>query len=59
MLLLTVQPPSQGKLIDLGSHGIPGWVLHQEMGRQTRIEFPMNWYEDDQFLGFAFSFFIH
>ncbi|XP_034701866.1 disease resistance protein RPV1-like [Vitis riparia] len=56
--LKKVEPPSQGKLIDLGSHGIPGWVLHQEMGRQIRIEFPMNWYEDDQFLGFAF-FFLH
>ncbi|KAJ9671298.1 hypothetical protein PVL29_027333 [Vitis rotundifolia] len=40
------------------SNGIPGWVLHQEMGSQIRIELPMNWYEDDDFLGFAFSFFI-
>ncbi|KAJ9671299.1 hypothetical protein PVL29_027334 [Vitis rotundifolia] len=56
--LWKVQSPSQWKQIILGSHGIPGWVLHQEMGRQIRIEFPMNWYEDDQFLGFAF-FFLH
>ena len=34
--------------------GIPGWVFHQEIGSQVRIEPPPNWYEDDHFLGFAF-----
>ena len=34
--------------------GIPGWVFHQEIGSQVRIEPPLNWYEDDYFLGFAF-----
>ena len=38
----------------LGNGGIPGWVLHQEIGSQVRIEPPLNWYEDDHFLGFAF-----
>ena len=41
-------------IIILGNGGIPGWVLHQEIGSQVRIEPPLNWYEDDHFLGFAF-----
>ncbi|KAL6343097.1 hypothetical protein AAG906_018933 [Vitis piasezkii] len=45
----------EGKMIlILGNGGIPGWVLHQEIGSQVRIEPPLNWYEDDHFLGFAF-----
>ena len=54
MLLLTVQPLLKWRSINLGGNGIPGWVLHQEMGSQIRIELPMNWYEDDHFLGFGF-----
>ncbi|KAL6326305.1 hypothetical protein AAG906_005499 [Vitis piasezkii] len=49
-----IEPPLKWRSINLGSNGIPGWVLHQEMGRQIRIELPMNWYEDDHFLGFGF-----
>ncbi|KAL6342797.1 hypothetical protein AAG906_016632 [Vitis piasezkii] len=41
-------------ILILGNGGIPGWVLHQEIGSQVRIEPPLNWYEDDYFLGFAF-----
>ncbi|RVW11999.1 TMV resistance protein N [Vitis vinifera] len=45
----------EGKMILIvGNGGIPGWVLHQEIGSQVRIEPPLNWYEDDHFLGFAF-----
>ena len=36
-----------------GSSGIPGWVLHQEMEREVRIELPVNWYRDNHFLGFV------
>ncbi|XP_034680298.1 disease resistance protein RPV1-like [Vitis riparia] len=50
----TVEPPLKWRSINLGGNGIPGWVLHQEMGSQIRIELPMNWYEDDHFLGFGF-----
>eukprot|EP00261_Vitis_vinifera_P038522 XP_019079765.1 PREDICTED: TMV resistance protein N-like [Vitis vinifera] len=49
-----IEPPLKWRSINLGSNGIPRWVLHQEMGRQIRIELPMNWYEDDHFLGFGF-----
>ena len=54
MLPLTVQPPLKWRSINLGGNGIPGWVRHQEMGNLIRIELPMNWYEDDHFLGFGF-----
>ncbi|WJZ87726.1 hypothetical protein VitviT2T_007087 [Vitis vinifera] len=50
----------KGKVIIIpGNGGIPGWVLHQEIGSQVRIELPLNWYEDDHFLGFAFFFLYH
>ncbi|KAL6326214.1 hypothetical protein AAG906_001609 [Vitis piasezkii] len=49
-----IEPPLKWRSINLGSNGIPRWVLHREMGRQIRIELPMNWYEDDHFLGFGF-----
>ena len=42
------------RVVILGNGGIPGWVIHQEIGSQVRIEPPLNWYEDDHFLGFAF-----
>ncbi|WJZ87743.1 hypothetical protein VitviT2T_007099 [Vitis vinifera] len=36
----------KGKVIIIpGNGGIPGWVLHQEIGSQVRIELPLNWYE--------------
>ncbi|KAL6327123.1 hypothetical protein AAG906_014941 [Vitis piasezkii] len=38
----TVEPPLKWRSINLGGNGIPGWVLHQEMGSQIRIELPMN-----------------
>ena len=45
----------QWKTINLGSIGIPArWVQHQDMGIEIRIELPMNWYQDDHFLGFGF-----
>ena len=46
-------------ILILGNGGIPGWVLHQEIGSQVRIEPPLNWYEDDHFLGLAFFFLYH
>ena len=39
-----------------GSSGIPEWVSHQRMGCEVRIELPMNWYEDNNFLGFVLFF---
>lgn len=59
MLPLTVQPPLKGyrnnrREINLGTNEIPEWVLHQERGTKMRIELPMNWYQGDHFLGFAF-----
>ena len=49
MLPLTVQPPLEGYRDNwreniLRSKEIPKWVLHHEMGRQIRIELPMNLY---------------
>ena len=44
------------RIIIPGNGGIPGWVLHQEIGSQVRIELPLNWYEDNHFLGFAFFY---
>ena len=39
-----------------GSSGIPEWVSYQRMGCEVRIELPMNWYEDNNFLGFLLCF---
>ena len=39
-----------------GSSGIPEWVTHKSMGREVSIELSENWYEDDNFLGFALFF---
>ncbi|KAL6316239.1 hypothetical protein AAG906_017786 [Vitis piasezkii] len=49
-----VETPFEWGRINLGSNGIPRWVLHQEVGSQIRIELPMNCYHDDHFLGFGF-----
>ena len=46
-------------MVNLGSIGIPArWVQHQDMEIKIRIELPMNWYQDDHFLGFVF-FCVH
>ena len=42
-----------------GNGGIPGWVSHQEIGSQVRIELPLNWYEDNHILGFALFCLYH
>ena len=39
-----------------GSSGIPEWVTRKSMGREVSIELSENWYEDDNFLGFALFF---
>ncbi|KAL6315302.1 hypothetical protein AAG906_000392 [Vitis piasezkii] len=39
-----------------GSSGIPEWVRYQRMGCEVSIELPMNWYEDNNFLGFVLFF---
>ena len=47
------------RMINLGSIGIPArWVRHQLVGIGIRIELPMNWYQDDNFLGFGI-FYVH
>ncbi|XP_034674134.1 disease resistance protein RPV1-like [Vitis riparia] len=46
----------RGRFVIPGSSGIPEWVSHQRMGCQVRIELPMNWYEDNNFLGFVLFF---
>ena len=39
-----------------GSSGIPEGVTRKSMGREVSIELSKNWYEDDNFLGFALFF---
>ena len=41
------------RIIIPGSSGIPEWVTRKSMGREVSIELSENWYEDDNFLGFA------
>ena len=41
-----------------GSSGIPEWVTRKSMGHEVSIELSENWYEDDNFLGFALFFHI-
>ncbi|RVW60149.1 TMV resistance protein N [Vitis vinifera] len=36
-----------------GSRGIPEWISHKSMGSEITIDLPKNWYEDNNFLGFA------
>ncbi|KAL6343114.1 hypothetical protein AAG906_018952 [Vitis piasezkii] len=55
----TFHPPKRQGNYYSGNGGIPGWVLHQEIGSQVRLELPLNWYEDDHFLGLAFFFLYH
>ena len=39
-----------------GSSGIPEWVTRKSMGCEVSVELSENWYEDDNFLGFALFF---
>ena len=39
-----------------GGSGIPEWVTRKSMGREVSIELSENWYEHDNFLGFALFF---
>ena len=32
---------------------IPEWISHKKKGSQIKIEFPMDWYQKNDFLGFA------
>ena len=32
---------------------MPHWIRYQNVGDEIRIELPMNWYEDNDFLGFS------
>ncbi|KAL6316340.1 hypothetical protein AAG906_017975 [Vitis piasezkii] len=43
-------------IITPGSSGIPEWVSHQRMGCEVSVELPMNWYEDNNLLGFVLFF---
>ena len=36
-----------------GYGGIPEWISHKKKGSQIKIEFPMDWYQKNDFLGFA------
>ena len=51
-----------GKGISLfidGSSGDPSWIRHQNMGNEVTIQLPLNWYEDNDLLGFSlFSFHV-
>ena len=39
-----------------GNSRIPEWVTRKSMGSEVSIELSENWYEDDNFLGFALFF---
>ncbi|KAL6315390.1 hypothetical protein AAG906_000500 [Vitis piasezkii] len=42
-----------------GNNGIPEWISQQKKGSQITIELPMDWYRNNDFLGFAlYSVFI-
>ena len=36
-----------------GYGGIPEWISHKKTGSQIKIEFPMDWYQKNDFLGFS------
>ncbi|XP_034675983.1 disease resistance protein RPV1-like isoform X1 [Vitis riparia] len=55
-LLKYFKSPNQSSFVIPGSSGIPEWVSHQRMGCEVRIKLPMNWYEDNNFLGFVLFF---
>ena len=35
------------------NNGIPTWINHQKKGSEITIKLPENWWEDNDFLGFA------
>ena len=39
-----------------GNNGIPKWISQQKKGSQITIELPMDWYQNNDFLGFALYF---
>ncbi|WKA11077.1 hypothetical protein VitviT2T_028611 [Vitis vinifera] len=46
----------RGKVLDTfipESNGIPEWISHQKKGSKITLTLPQNWYENDDFLGFA------
>ncbi|RVW37489.1 Disease resistance protein RPS4 [Vitis vinifera] len=57
-LLKHLKSPIQQRfnIIIPGSSGIPEWVSHQRMGCEVSVELPMNWYEDNNLLGFVLFF---
>ncbi|XP_034675535.1 disease resistance protein RPV1-like isoform X12 [Vitis riparia] len=36
-----------------GNNGIPEWISHKKKGSEIVVELPENWWEDNNFLGFA------
>ena len=36
-----------------GNNGIPEWISHKKKGSKIGVELPENWWEDNNFLGFA------
>ncbi|RVW74941.1 Protein suppressor of npr1-1, constitutive 1 [Vitis vinifera] len=36
-----------------GNNGIPEWISHKKKGSKIETELPVNWWEDNNFLGFA------
>ncbi|KAJ9676312.1 hypothetical protein PVL29_025035 [Vitis rotundifolia] len=41
------------RVVISGNNGIPEWISQQKKGSQITIELPMDWYRNDDFLGFA------
>ncbi|XP_034677016.1 disease resistance protein RUN1-like isoform X2 [Vitis riparia] len=47
------------RVVISGNNGIPEWISQQKKGSQITIELPMDWYRNNDFLGFAlYSVFI-
>ena len=42
-----------GKGISIVIPRMPHWISYQNVGNEIKIELPMDWYEDNDFLGFA------
>ena len=45
-----------GKGISIVIPRMPHWISYQNVGNEIKIELPMDWYEDNDFLGFALLF---
>ncbi|RVW86543.1 Disease resistance-like protein DSC1 [Vitis vinifera] len=52
-LLILVLKYDCVRVVIPGSRGIPEWISHKSMGDEITIDLPKNWYEDNNFLGFA------